>query len=140
MLGPEFGNLQQLIHVLVQSLFDGRLLLHLLSPKEGPQFFQLYEDSFPLFKTSYSKVVYQGDESPFWNSSTDTPLLPLYWQYIHYLEEPETFITDKASLMDSDVATIHELHDFTTKHMILKCKAMIKSRAIRRDETLGISN
>jgi hypothetical protein len=56
------------------------------------------------------------------------------------LEEPETFVTGQASLLDSDVAIIVALRDFTSKHVILKCKSVIKTRAIGRDKNQDIFN
>jgi hypothetical protein len=100
-------------------------------------FFQLFEDSFPPFKDSYFKVLYTGEEYPFWTSPTGSPLFPLYWAYEHYLREPRSFITDAASLLDSDHPVIAGLREFTGKHGLIRCKVVIQSRRISRVDTLG---
>jgi hypothetical protein len=100
-------------------------------------FFKLFDDSFHPLKDSYFKVSYIGEDYPFWTGLDGSPLFPLYWTYHHYLQEAETFMTYKRSLLDSDLAVIARLHEFTTKYGLVKCKDVIRNRCISRADTLG---
>jgi hypothetical protein len=82
-------------------------------------------------------VLYTGEEFSFWVSPDGSPLFPLYWKYDHYLREVESFVTDQASLLDSNHAIIAGHHEFTGKHDLIKCKFVIKNRCISRGDTLG---
>jgi hypothetical protein len=82
-------------------------------------------------------VSYTGEEFPFWVGLDGSPLFPLYWKYDHYLREVESFVTDQASLLDSDHAIIADLREFTGKHGLIKCKVISKSRCISHADTLG---
>jgi hypothetical protein len=88
-------------------------------------FFQLFDNSFPPFKDSYFKVLYIGEEYPFWTGTDGSPLLPLYRKYDHYLREAESFVTDQRSLLDSNLAIIAGLHEFNKKYGLVKCKDVI---------------
>jgi hypothetical protein len=100
-------------------------------------FFQLLEDSFPPFKESYFKVLYSGEEFPFWAGPIGSPLFPLYWSYDHYLRETKSFVTDEASLLDSDHAVIAGLREFTGKHGLIRCKVVIQGYCVSRADTMG---
>jgi hypothetical protein len=100
-------------------------------------FFQLLEDSFPPFKESYFKVLYSGEEFPFWAGPTGSPLFTLYWSYDHYLRETKSFVTDEASMLDSDHAVIAGLWEFIRKHGLIRCKVVVQGRCVSRADTMG---
>jgi hypothetical protein len=82
-------------------------------------------------------VLYSGEEFLFWAGPTRSPLFPLYWSYDHYLWETKSFVTDEASLLDSDHAVIAGLRKFTGKHGLIRCKVMIQGRCVSRVDTMG---
>jgi hypothetical protein len=100
-------------------------------------FFKLYDDSFPPFKDAYFKVSYVGEEYPFWTGPDGSPLFPLYWSYEHYLRGAETYVTDQASLHDSELAIIAGFREFNKQHGLVKRKEVIRARCVSRADTLG---
>jgi hypothetical protein len=78
-----------------------------------------------------------GEEFPFWTGPNGSPLFPLYWSYDHYLRETKSFITDEASLLDSDHAVIAGLREFTGKHGLIRCKVVVQGRCVSRADTMG---
>ena len=81
--------------------FEG-FWLYFFPTAKTSRFFQLFKNSFPPFKDTYFKVLYQGEDSPFWAGPTGAYLFPLYCKSDHYLLNQQSFVTDKASLLDSD--------------------------------------
>ena len=66
-----------------------------------------------------------------------SPLFPLYWSYEHYLRGAETYVTDQASLLDSELAIIAGFREFNKQHGLVKCKDVIWARCVSRADTLS---
>jgi hypothetical protein len=53
------------------------------------------------------------------------------------LRGAETYVTDQASLLDSELAIIAGFREFNKQHGLIKCKEVIRARCVSRADTMG---